>query len=125
MKKGMINIVFVGADRIAMNGDVANKIGTYNHAVLARENKIPFYVVAPLSTFDPKIDHGEEIVIEERSAKEVAAPFGKYLTTRKAKVFNPAFDVTPSNYIKGIITEKGIIRPPYKKNISRRIKRKT
>ncbi|MDP3979784.1 MAG: S-methyl-5-thioribose-1-phosphate isomerase [Chlamydiota bacterium] len=119
MRQGKIDIIFVGADRIALNGDVANKIGTYNHAVLAKENKVPFYVVAPLSTFDPKIETGEQIPIEERSPLEVAAPFGQYITTRKAGIYNPAFDVTPNQYIAGIITEKGILRPPYYKKIKK------
>jgi len=105
MKKGEVDMVIVGADRIAANYDVANKIGTYEKAVLARENGIPFYVAAPLSTFDRNIKSGEEIRIEERSMEEVF----KIYPWRPGKARNPAFDVTPAEYITGIITEEGII----------------
>ena len=120
MSEGQVDIVIVGADRIAMNGDVANKIGTYKLAVLAKENKVPFYVAAPLSTFDPKIKTGKEIPIEERSKDEVIYVRGFDDTTGKiirvriaplnARVKNPVFDVTPNKYITGIITERGILR---------------
>jgi len=104
MEKGMVDMVIVGADRIALNYDVANKIGTYEKAVVAKENEIPFYVAAPLTTFDKSIEDGSKIEIEERDAKEV---YGIY--PRKFKARNPAFDVTPAKYITGIITEEGII----------------
>ena len=117
MARKNIGAVIVGADRIAANGDVANKVGTYGVAILAREHNIPFYVAAPFSTFDLSIDNGDGIPIEERNGDEVAvigerrfAPFG-------VDVYNPAFDVTPSKYITAIITEKGIIRPPFRENI--------
>ncbi len=104
MEKGMVDMVIVGADRITANYDVANKIGTYEKAVVARENGIPFYVAAPLTTFDKKIVKGDEIEIEERDGKEV---YGIY--PKKFNVRNPAFDITPAKYITGIITEEGII----------------
>lgn len=117
MKKGMINKIVVGADRIASNGDTANKIGTYSLSVLAKEHNIPFYVAAPVSTFDFAIKHGDEIPIEERSSEEVTHVFGKRVAPENVSVCNPAFDVTPNKYITGIITEKGIISKPYVKNI--------
>jgi methylthioribose-1-phosphate isomerase len=117
MKQGLINACIVGADRIASNGDVANKVGTYSVAVLARVHSIPFYVAAPSSTFDLKISSGEEIIIEERPDKEVLTIAGKYIAPAGIKVRNPAFDVTPAKYITAIITEKGVIIPPYKKGI--------
>lgn len=117
MRRGLIQKVIVGADRIAMNGDTANKIGTYQVAVLAKENNIPFYVAAPISTFDPKAKTGEDIPIEERSKDEVTHIGGKRIATEGIEVFNPAFDVTPAKYISGIITEKGVLRPPYEKSI--------
>ncbi len=117
MRKGMIDGVIVGADRIASNGDVANKIGTYQVAVLAKENNIPFYVAAPLSTIDLNIKSGEEIPIEERDGKEVSAVFGKKIAPENVNVLNYAFDVTPHKYISAIITEKGIARKPYDKSI--------
>ncbi|MHB8282532.1 MAG: S-methyl-5-thioribose-1-phosphate isomerase [bacterium] len=118
MRKGMINGVIVGADRIASNGDIANKIGTYQVAVLAKENNIPFYVAAPLSTIDLNIKSGEEIPIEERDGKEVSAVFGKKIAPENVNVLNYAFDITPHKYISAIITEKGIVRKPYDKSIS-------
>jgi methylthioribose-1-phosphate isomerase len=118
MKKGMINGVIVGADRIASNGDVANKIGTYQVAVLAKENNIPFYVAAPLSTIDLNIKSGDEIPIEQRDAKEIVSVFGKCIAPNGVKVLNFAFDVTPNKYVSAIITEKGIAYPPYKKTIA-------
>lgn len=120
MKKGEIDFVIVGADRIAMNGDVANKIGTYEKAVLAKENNVPFYVAAPLSTFDPNSKTGEDIPIEERSEEEVLYISGidENKKIRKIRIApeqsnakNPAFDVTPAKYITGIITEEGVIMP--------------
>ncbi|MFH1578051.1 MAG: S-methyl-5-thioribose-1-phosphate isomerase [Candidatus Omnitrophota bacterium] len=113
MRKGKINRIFVGADRIAANGDVANKVGTYNLAVLAKWHNIPFYVVAPLSTFDSNIKSGKDIIIEERSAREVTDHFFKKpIAPRSVKVLNLAFDLTPHKLITGIITEKGILRYP-------------
>ncbi|MBI5755296.1 MAG: S-methyl-5-thioribose-1-phosphate isomerase, partial [Nitrospirae bacterium] len=112
MKKGMINLCIVGADRIAGNGDVANKIGTYSVAVLAREHGIPFYVAAPLSTIDFNIPSGEHIPIEERNPAEVSHIFGKtQIAPSKVRISNPAFDVTPARYIAAIITEKGCFKP--------------
>lgn len=110
MRKKEIDMVIVGADRIARNGDFANKIGTYEKAVLAKENSIPFYVAAPLSTFDFKIKNGEEIKIEERNENEVLYIKGKRIAPKSAKAFNPAFDVTPSKYVTGYITEKGVLK---------------
>ncbi|MBI5492724.1 MAG: S-methyl-5-thioribose-1-phosphate isomerase [Deltaproteobacteria bacterium] len=117
MKKGLIDAVVVGADRIAANGDVANKIGTYSVAVLAREHKIPFYVAAPLSTIDLKIGHGDEIPIEERDTSEVTHVKGNRIAPRGIKVRNPAFDVTPNSLVTGIITERGVVRRPYSKGL--------
>ena len=108
MAKGNIDKVFVGADRIASNGDSANKIGTYSLAVLAKYHKVPFYVVAPLSTFDFNIKTGRQIPIEERSADEVRSVMGRMIAPRNVKVYNPAFDVTPNELITAIITENGI-----------------
>ncbi len=112
MAKGKIDKIFVGADRIASNGDAANKIGTYSLAVLAKYHKVPFYVVAPLSTFDFNLKTGKDIPIEERSADEVRSVLGKRIAPRNVKVYNPAFDVTPNCLITAIITEKGIIKDP-------------
>ncbi len=117
MQQGLINACVVGADRIAANGDVANKIGTYSVAVLARVHGIPFYVAAPSSTFDPTIASGSGIVIEERPVHEVMTIAGRQIAPDGIKVRNPAFDVTPAKYVTGIITEKGVIVPPYKKGI--------
>lgn len=113
MRKGEIQVVIVGADRIVRNGDTANKIGTYSVAVLAKEHGIPFYVAAPLSTVDPGLKTGAEIPIEERDPGEVRKVGGRFITLPHIPVRNPAFDVTPAKYIAGIITEKGIFRPPY------------
>jgi len=110
MKKGDVDFVIVGADRIAANGDVANKIGTYEKAVLAKENGIPFYVAAPSSTFDLDCESGDKIPIEERDEKEVLEVKGERLAPIGSNAKNPAFDVTPSKYISGIITEKGIVK---------------
>lgn len=117
MKEGLIDCVIVGADRIALNGDTANKIGTYSLAVLAKENNIPFYVAAPVSTIDFSIKTGKEIPIEERNSEEVTHIKGTRIAPEGVTVRNPSFDVTPSRYIKAIITEKGIIYPPYSDNI--------
>ena len=119
MKKGLINAVIVGADRIAMNGDVANKIGTYTVAVLAKKHGIPFFVAAPTSTIDPKIRSGDEIPIEERSQDEVLFCGGNRVVPHGVKVVNPAFDVTEKDLITAIITEKGVIWPPFEENIRR------
>ena len=113
MAKGRIDKIFVGADRIASNGDAANKIGTYSLAVLAHYHKIPFYVVAPLSTFDFNLKSGREIPIEERHANEVREILGKQIAPRGVKVYNPAFDVTPAALITAIVTERGIFRKPH------------
>ncbi|HRD02990.1 MAG TPA: S-methyl-5-thioribose-1-phosphate isomerase [Candidatus Saccharicenans sp.] len=113
MKKGEISLVVVGADRIALNGDTANKIGTYSAAILAREHHLPFYVAAPLSTFDFSIKTGEAIPIEERQSNEVRKIGGKLITVADIQVRNPAFDVTPARLISGIITEHGLLRPPF------------
>jgi methylthioribose-1-phosphate isomerase len=117
MRQKKIDCVIVGADRIAANGDVANKIGTYTLAVLAKENKIPFYVAAPTSTIDFSLSSGEEIPIEERSPEEVTHIQGVPIAPEGIRVANPAFDVTPHTYITAIITEKGIIREPYGKEL--------
>jgi methylthioribose-1-phosphate isomerase len=113
MRQGRVNFVVVGADRIAANGDTANKIGTYAVAVLAREHQIPFYVAAPLSTIDLKTPSGDHIPIEERPPREVTHVGGSQLAPDGASVWNPAFDVTPAGLIAGIITERGIFRAPY------------
>jgi methylthioribose-1-phosphate isomerase len=119
MHQGRVNFVVVGADRIAANGDTANKIGTYGVAVLAREHGVPFYVAAPLSTIDLRTPDGSRIPIEERSAKEVTHIGGAQLAPAGAMVWNPAFDVTPHDLISGIITERGIFRPPYLESLRR------
>jgi methylthioribose-1-phosphate isomerase len=108
----------VGADRIAANGDTANKIGTYGVAVLAKEHGLPFYVLAPTSTFDPALPDGSAIPIEERSPDEVRSGFGRATAPRGAKVYNPAFDVTPHRLITGIVCEKGLLRPPFRRSIA-------
>lgn len=111
MSRWKVNCVIVGADRIAANGDTANKIGTYSIAVLAKEHGVPFYVAAPTSTIDMGLRTGEDIPIEERSPKEVTFIGGTRVVPKGVKVLNPAFDVTPARYIKAIITEKGVVRP--------------
>jgi methylthioribose-1-phosphate isomerase len=113
MKNGEIQAAVVGADRIARNGDTANKIGTYSVAVLAKEHGIPFYVAAPMSTVDASLKTGAEIPIEERNAREVRTIGGRCITLPDIAVRNPAFDVTPARYITGIVTEKGVFRAPY------------
>jgi len=107
-----VSAVVVGADRIARNGDVANKIGTYGLSVLAKAHGVPFYVAAPVSTFDFSIASGREIPIEERSPDEVTRPFGRRIAPEGASVFNPAFDVTPAANVSAIVTERGVLRPP-------------
>lgn len=111
MKKGLVNLIIVGADRVTRRGDVANKIGTYSLAVLAKENNIPFYVAAPLSSIDFTISSGDDIPIEERPQEEVTTIMGVRIAPEGVKAKNMAFDVTPAGYITGIITEKGIFKP--------------
>ena len=111
MREGRVQAVITGADRIAANGDAANKIGTYSVATLARAHDIPFYVAAPSSTFDLAIACGADIPIEQRAAQEISHGFGKATAPEKVSTYNPAFDVTPSELIAGVITEKGIIQP--------------
>ncbi|MEE9365317.1 MAG: S-methyl-5-thioribose-1-phosphate isomerase [Dehalococcoidales bacterium] len=117
MQRGEVNCVIVGADRIAANGDTANKIGTYTLAVLARENNVPFYVAAPTSTIDPSLASGDEIPIEQRKPEEITHIRGVPIAPEGVEVQNPAFDVTPHKYITAIITEKGIIREPFGEGI--------
>ena len=117
MRAGRIQAVVVGADRIAANGDTANKIGTYSVAILAREHGIPFYVAAPWSTIDMATATGEDIPIEERSAAEVTHHGGKQLTPNGVGICNPAFDMTPAKYIAAIITERGVLRAPYRESL--------
>ena len=112
MAEGRVDCVLVGADRIARNGDVCNKIGTYSVATLARAHSIPFYVVAPLSTFDPRVPDGRAIPIEERAAEEVTEGFGARTAPAGVRVWNPAFDVTPARLVSAIVTEAGIVREP-------------
>jgi methylthioribose-1-phosphate isomerase len=119
MQKGLIDLVIVGADRIAANGDTANKIGTYSVAVLAKENGLPFYVAAPCSTIDYRIKAGKYIPIEERHEREVTHMAGKRICPTGISILNPAFDVTPNRYITGIITEAGLLKPPYRSSIAR------
>ena len=118
LKSGRIGCVVVGADRIASNGDVANKIGTYSVAVLARENNVPFYVAAPISTLDLTLKSGDEIPIEQRAAHEVTHIFGVPVAPEGIAVENPAFDVTPNRYVTGIITERGVARAPYTESLN-------
>jgi methylthioribose-1-phosphate isomerase len=118
MRLGNVDLVVVGADRIAANGDVANKIGTYGVAVLAREHGLPFYVAAPLSTIDLATPDGSQIPIEERNEREVTHVGGSRLTPDGAQIRNPAFDVTPAKYVTAIITERGIARPPYDESLA-------
>lgn len=125
MSSGKIKLIIAGADRIAANGDAANKIGTYNLAVLARHHKVPFYIAAPVSTFDLTIESGKEIPIEQRDGREVTSLFFKKpLNLKEVKVYNPAFDVTPNNLISAIITDQGLIKPPFKANIKRVLAKK-
>jgi methylthioribose-1-phosphate isomerase len=117
MARKSISAVIVGADRIARNGDTANKVGTYGLAVLAKAHKIPFYVAAPRSTLDLSILSGAEIPIEHRSAEEVTHVLGRAIAPPGARAENPAFDVTPADYIAGVITEQGVLQPPYERSI--------
>lgn len=119
MHQGIIDAVIVGADRVAANGDVANKIGTYSVAVLAKQHEIPFYVAAPLSTFDLSIPDGSHIPIEQRNAEEVTHIGGTRVVPEGVRVFNPAFDVTPNQFVTAIITERGIAKPPYRESLQR------
>ena len=121
MRQGKIDGVVVGADRIAANGDTANKIGTYGVAVLAKVHNVPFYVAAPVSTFDLCLLEGSEIPIEERSADEICGGFGKRTAPEGCKVYNPAFDVTPAELITGIITERGVIAPVNRENVEKMV----
>jgi methylthioribose-1-phosphate isomerase len=123
MRQGKVDLVITGADRVAANGDVANKIGTYQAAVLAKENKIPFYVAAPLSTMDQRIKSGDGIPVEERDPSEVSHFLKIPVGPRGVKAYNPAFDVTPAKYVTGIITEKGILKAPYAEKIKRVFKK--
>jgi len=122
MSLGKVDVVIVGADRIASNGDVANKIGTFSLACLCSYHKIPFYVAAPVSTFDLSIDSGKDIPIEERSEREILEFRGVAVAPKGAKAFNPAFDVTPASLISAIITEKGVIFPPFRENLPRYVR---
>src|ERR1700751_1514723 len=119
MKQGKIGAIVVGADRIAANGDVANKIGTYTVAVLAKEHGIPFYVAAPISTVDLETPDGSGIPIEQRSSKEVTHIAGKQMVPDGVQVENPAFDVTPARYVAAIITERGVAKAPYEESLRR------
>jgi methylthioribose-1-phosphate isomerase len=119
MKQGKIGAIVVGADRIAANGDVANKIGTYTVAVLAKENGIPFYVAAPISTVDLACPDGSKIPIEQRNAREVSHIAGKQMVPDGVSIENPAFDVTPAKYVTAIITERGIARAPFEESLSK------
>ncbi len=118
MRRGEVNAVLVGADRVASNGDVANKIGTYSLAALARDNGIPFYVAAPASTFDMGISSGDEIVIEERDESEILSYGGNRIAPSGMSAFNPAFDVTPNRYVTAIVSERGVARPPYRRSLA-------
>ncbi len=123
MYEGKVDMVFVGSDRIARNGDVCNKIGTYGVAVLAKQHGIPFYVVAPLSTFDPSVATGADIPIEERPAEEITEGFGKRTAPEGVRVYNPAFDVTPAELVTGIVTEVGVIEHPNTERVEEALRR--
>jgi methylthioribose-1-phosphate isomerase len=118
MSRGKVDMVIVGADRIAANGDVANKIGTYSLAVLARENGLPFYVAAPISTVDVSLSSGAEIPIEERSSREVTELAGARIAPEGVNAAHPAFDITPARLVTAIITERGVLRPPYDRSLA-------
>jgi methylthioribose-1-phosphate isomerase len=122
MQMGRIDAVVVGCDRIAANGDVANKIGTYTIAVLAQRHGIPFYVAGPTSSIDLNCQTGKDIPIEQRDPKEVSHMFGRALVPEGITIFNPAFDVTSQELISAIITEKGVIHPPYDQNIKTHVR---
>ena len=119
MREGKIQAVVTGADRIVANGDVANKIGTYQVALVAAAHEIPFYVAAPSSTFDLTLASGDEIPIEQRDPREITHGFGRQITPDGIKVYNPAFDVTPAHLVSAIICERGIIRPVDRKEIEK------
>jgi len=119
LASGRVSLVVVGADRIAANGDTANKIGTYSLAVLAKENAVPFYVAAPMSTVDMSLLDGSGIVIEERGSEEVTSCGGRRIAPEGVDVYNPAFDVTPARYVSAIITERGVIRAPFQEGFRR------
>lgn len=119
MREGRVQAVVTGADRIAANGDSANKIGTYSIAVLAKAHNIPFYIAAPSSTFDLELETGDEIPIEERKSEEITHGFGRQTAPDGVEVYNPAFDVTPAEYIQAIITERGVVQPVSKENIAK------
>ncbi len=121
MKEKKVQLAIVGADRIAANGDTANKIGTYGVAVLAKHHQIPFYIAAPKSTFDLSMKDGGSIPIEERQPEEITNAFGKRTAPVGIEVYNPAFDVTPAALITGIVTEYGLISPVSTENISRQL----
>ncbi|MBK9169196.1 MAG: S-methyl-5-thioribose-1-phosphate isomerase [Bryobacterales bacterium] len=121
LRSGRIACVVVGADRIAANGDTANKIGTYSVAVLAKENAIPFYVAAPVSTLDLSLATGDAIPIEQRAAEEVTHVYGVPVAPEGARVENPAFDVTPARYVTAIVTERGVAHPPYEESLRRMV----
>ena len=123
IQQGKVDLIVTGADRIAANGDTANKIGTYNLAVLANYHEIPFYIAAPYSTIDLDIENGKQIEIEERSPDEITHFGIKQTAPDKTETWNPAFDITPGSLITGIITEKGIIRPDYKSNLAKAFKK--
>ena len=121
MREGRIQCVIVGADRIAANGDTANKIGTYGVAILAKYHQIPFYVAIPTSTLDMSLTSGDQIPIEQRSDREVTTPRGVQIAPDGVQVYNPAFDVTPANLVTAIVTEKGIVYPPFTENLAANI----
>lgn len=125
MQQGKVDAIIVGADHVAANGDTVNKIGTYSLAVLAKENNVPFYIAVPLSTIDPEIDTGDDIPIEIREADEITHFNGSQIAPKKADAYNPAFDVTPNEYISAFITEKGIIEPPFKKELENTLQEST
>jgi methylthioribose-1-phosphate isomerase len=122
MRLGKIDAVIVGADRIAANGDVANKIGTYSVAVLAKEHGIPFYVAAPISTVDLNTLDGSKIPIEQRASTEVTHLAGKQIAPDSVQVENPAFDVTPNKYVTAIVTEHGVAKAPYEESLARLVR---
>jgi methylthioribose-1-phosphate isomerase len=122
LHKGVVKKCFVGSDRVAANGDVANKVGTYKVAVVARENNVPFYAVMPTSTIDMNLSNGDLIEIEERDAREVTHIEGVPIAPEGVRVGNPAFDVTPYKYITALVTERGVVRPPFVENLQRIMK---
>jgi len=119
MRRGEVDMVIVGTDRVASNGDTANKIGTYPLAVVAKENDVPFYVAVPLSTIDMELESGDNIPIEEREGEEIANFNGSQVAPDKVETYNPAFDVTPHQYVTAFITEKGIVKPPFDENFKK------